>query len=118
MQTDGATPQDSRTIYPKTATTSLRGVVKPDGTSITITADGTISAGVINFADAETVSGSGTSWTLAHAPSPTASLRLYQYLTGFGLVGLLQGTDFTLSGTTITTTNSLAAGVLHAWYRY
>lgn len=71
-----------------------------------------------NFADDETVSGSGTSWTLAHTPSPSASLQLFQEIAGFGGVLLRQGTDYTLTGAAVTTTNSLTAGVLFAWYRY
>jgi hypothetical protein len=43
-QSDGATPQASVTFYPQVATDSLLGVVKPDGTTITITDDGVISA--------------------------------------------------------------------------
>lgn len=71
-----------------------------------------------NFADAETVSGSGTNWTLAHSPSPAASLILVQRIPNFGGIVLIAGTDYTISGTTITTTNSLSSGVLRAWYRY
>ena len=44
FQSDGGTPQQQITGYPRTATTSLRGVVKPDGTTITVASDGTISA--------------------------------------------------------------------------
>jgi len=71
-----------------------------------------------NFADDETVSGSGTSWTLANTPSPAGSLQLFQDLPGFGLVGLKQGTDYTLSGASITIVNSATSGSLRAWYRY
>ena len=44
IQTDGSTPQDSRTIYPKKATSSLRGTVKPDNLTITVASDGTLTA--------------------------------------------------------------------------
>jgi hypothetical protein len=95
------------------------------GAGITITNTGsgghTIAATgvtVPNFADNETVGGSGTTWTLAHTPNPAANLQLYQYLSGFGNVLLKAGTDYTLSGAAVTTTNSLAAGVLTAWYRF
>ena len=44
FQSDNGTPQQKITAYPQTATTSLRGVVKPDGTSITVASDGTLSA--------------------------------------------------------------------------
>lgn len=71
-----------------------------------------------SFADNEILSGSGTNWTLLHSPSPTASLMLFQRLPGFGGVLLIQGIDYTLSGVTITTINSLSAGVLYAFYRY
>src|SRR5580658_6536066 len=43
-QSDGATPQASVTFYPQVATDALLGVVQPDGTTITITDDGVISA--------------------------------------------------------------------------
>lgn len=44
FQSDGATPEQSSTGYPQIATDTLLGVVKPDGTSITIDGTGTISA--------------------------------------------------------------------------
>jgi hypothetical protein len=44
IQSDNATPQDSRTAYPKKATASLRGVVKPDGTTTTVDGSGVMSA--------------------------------------------------------------------------
>lgn len=44
IQSDGGTPSQNITVCPKTATSSLRGVVKPDNSSITIAGDGTISA--------------------------------------------------------------------------
>jgi hypothetical protein len=43
-QTDNAKPQQSITLYPQKATASLLGVVKPDGTTITVDGTGTISA--------------------------------------------------------------------------
>lgn len=73
---------------------------------------------VINFADNEAVAGSGTAWTLLHVPNPAGSLILVQYISGYGGIVLVQGIDFTLSFTAVTTTNSLSAGVLRAWYRY
>lgn len=81
-------------------------------------ADGTWEVSGPNFADGETVSGSGTAWTLAHTPNPAASLILVQRLPNFGGVVLFAGTDFTISGAAVTTTNSLSTGVLKAWYRY
>jgi hypothetical protein len=72
----------------------------------------------LNFANNEIVSGSGTNWTLAHSPSPTASLMLFWSLPGFGGILLLPPTDYTLEGNAVTTTHSLRAGALHAFYRY
>ena len=73
---------------------------------------------MVNFADNETVSGSGTSWTLAHVPNPPANLELFQYLGGFGNILLKAGSDYILSGMSVTTNNSLSAGALTAWYRW
>jgi len=42
-QSDGAVPMQSVSFYPQPATDSLLGVVKPDGTTIIIADDGTIS---------------------------------------------------------------------------
>jgi hypothetical protein len=72
--------------------------------------------GVPNFADAEVPSGgAGTSFTLAHAPNPAASL----ILVWDGLVRKA-GVDYTLSGNTITTYTSVnpVGSNLQAWYRY
>ena len=74
------------------------------------------------FSDAETPSGafnsSNTSYTLAHAPNPAASLLLFLTSTGIRLLQL-QGTDYTLSGSTITMTVApTALQSLIGWYRY
>ena len=69
-------------------------------------------------ADAETVVGTGTGWTLAHAPAPPASLILVQRLAGFGGVVLISPTDYTLNVRSITTVNSITSGLLTAWYRF
>ena len=73
-----------------TATILVFGPYIPD------TASGT------NFADAEipsgTINGSNTSFTLAHTPSPTASLQCKEN----GLYQRAGGNDYTLSGVTIT----------------
>lgn len=108
------------TIGVNAATSSTLGVVQPDNTTITISA-GVISAvtsGVPNFVDNETVSGSGTSWTLAH--TPVATPLLVVMLPSFGGVVLIlsQTPGFTISGTSITTTSSYSSGALRAWYRY
>ena len=44
FQSDGSTPLQSITAYPQKATSSLRGTVKPDGTTITVDGSGVISA--------------------------------------------------------------------------
>jgi hypothetical protein len=59
FQSDGATPEQSITAYPKVATTSLLGVVRPDGTTVTI------AGGVLSMA------GGGTGTT--HSESLTDS---------------------------------------------
>jgi hypothetical protein len=73
-----------------------------------------------NFADKETPSGtqdgSNQAFTLAHTPNPADSL----ILTWQGVVQI-EGTDFTISGGTITYsgTNAPESGDLQrAWYRY
>ena len=72
----------------------------------------------VRFIDAETpggaVDGANTTFTLAHAPSPAGSLRLYRN-------GLLQAraVDYTLAGLTITALSIPQAGdTLLAFYRY
>lgn len=65
------------------------------------------------FRDNEVVSGSGTSWTLAHTPV-VGSVHVY----GSGVrLTPGAGNDYTISGTTITTVNSYSAGQLLADYR-
>ncbi|HEX7360971.1 MAG TPA: hypothetical protein VF283_10815 [Bryobacteraceae bacterium] len=78
-------------------------------------------ATAVSFADAETPSGSinGTNlaFTLADAPNPALSLRLYKN----GIL-LLQNTDYTLSGSTITFSSTSktphTGDSLIAFYRY
>lgn len=60
----------------------------------------------------EVVAGSGTSWTLAHIPT-TGTLQLYA-----NGQRLMETTDYTLSGASITTLTSWAAGTLLADYLY
>jgi hypothetical protein len=67
---------------------------------------------------AGTVNGFNVTFTLANAPSPAASLQLFQ-----DGVLQIQGTDYTLSGNTITFMNAPGAGsppsaLLNAFYRY
>jgi len=59
----------------------------------------------------EVVSGSGTSWTLANTPI-AGSVKLYA-----GTRLIPGGNDYTISGASITTTNSYPAGSLIADYR-
>lgn len=69
-------------------------------------------------ADAETVAGTGTHWTLEHTPAPPKSLILVQSIAGFGGVILFSPADYTLSDKAITTVNTITAGALKAWYRF
>lgn len=113
----GTTPN----IAVNNATASTVGVVQPDNTTITISG-GVISAvaTAINFADDETPGGSNPNYTLAHTPSPAGSLTLFtQVSASFGWILLERGTDYTLSGSSITITMAtFAGGALRAWYRY
>ena len=77
---------------------------------------GTGTAG--RFIDDEVPAGSGTAFTLSNIPSPARSLQLFQYLSGFGSILLRQGIEYTLSGSAITTVNTIPAGNLTAWFRY
>jgi hypothetical protein len=73
-----------------------------------------------NFADAETPSGTidgvNTTFTLAHAPSPAASLILVMNGITLREGG---GNDYTLSTSTITMASAPETGtILICWYRY
>lgn len=75
--------------------------------------------GSINFSDSETPGGAinsaNTAFTLAHVPSPAASLNLY--LNGVRLIG--GGVDYTLAGSNITMVVAPTTGdSLVADYRY
>lgn len=60
------------------------------------------------------VNGSNVTFTLANAPSPAASLQLFQN----GILAI-QGTDYTLAGSTITFSGAPSTGaILTAYYRY
>ncbi len=70
------------------------------------------------FADNETPGGtqnsSNTAFTLVSAPSPSGSLLLFKN----GLL-LVQGTDYTLTGSNLTLTVAPApADVIRGWYRF
>jgi hypothetical protein len=97
-QTDGATPLQSVSFYPRRATSSLFGTVRP--------IENEIPSGSIN--------GSNTTFTLANSPSPASSLRLHKN----GL-RLLPTTHYSLSGSTITIAVAPATGDnLVADYRF
>lgn len=106
--------------------TTLLGVSSSDGTTpITVYADPIThrllidASGSSNFADDETPTGAiddvNVTFTLAHTPSPAASLQLF-------LNGALQqpgGGDYTLATATITFNSApLTGSILIAWYRY
>ena len=77
-----------------------------------------------SFADNETpsgmVNGTNVTFTLAHTPNPSAGVQLYVSAPSeSGGILQIQGTDYTLSGTTITFSQPPANGaVITAFYRY
>lgn len=74
----------------------------------------TVSGASGTIVDSEEVSGSGTTWTLANTPI-AGTVKLY--LNGMR-AKLGASNDYTISGATITTTNSWSAGQVVADYRY
>lgn len=116
VSTNGNSPA-SASAYP---TITLTKVVA--GTNITINPSigtGIVTINANNFTDNETVSGSGTSWTLANAPS---GVPIVMVDTGTALTPLLKGSaaayGYSISGANITTVTSYTAGKLIAWYRH
>jgi hypothetical protein len=107
-----------------TSLNALTGVISIlAGSGITVTVGaGTITiaatGGVVpNFADNEVPSGGlpGTSFTLAHTPSPAGSLLAFWN----GQLLKAGGVDYTLSGANITTVPTIGAGdTWVTWYRY
>lgn len=97
--TGGGDLSADRTLAVSTATTGAVGVVKPDGTSITIDGTGKISATAVGTnvqTPSGTMNGSNVTFTLANVP-----------ITGLFLNGVWQrpaGVDYSLSGSTITYT--------------
>jgi hypothetical protein len=100
--------------------TERQKVANAIGSAVADAHNADLVAGGLSFVDQETpagtVNGVNATFTLAQAPTPASSLHLY--LNG---VRLRQGTDYTLSGTTIT----YVAGSVpqtgdthHADYRY
>ena len=72
------------------------------------------SSSSFNYSDDETLSGTGTSFTLLHTPNPSACLELFRN----GNL-LQQGVSYTLSGNAITLFITKTLGViLVAYYRY
>ena len=100
----------------------IQGAVVLSATGIVTITDNTPSAGdiqiAVNWAAAEVVSGSGTSWTLAHTPKATPLIVVM--VASFGGVTLLpsQTPGFTISGKNVTTTTSYSSGALFAYYPY
>jgi hypothetical protein len=87
-QSDGAIPQQSISFYPQKATSSLLGVVVPDGTTITVDGTGKISAPAVGVAGI-TIDGSGSTPT-------TGSKGFVQVpfagtITGWTLIGDVSG---------------------------
>jgi hypothetical protein len=110
-------------VLPSVKPIPCYGVVIP---GVTVTWVGTVptvtlpASVAINFADQETpggvVDGTNITFTLAHPPAPAAGLV-------FCRNGMVQkaGSDYTLTGSTITFINSVVPTVgdtLLAWYRY
>lgn len=93
--------------------------ISVSGPNITIAVTG---LSIPNFADAEAVTFTGTSFTLAYTPSPASSLILFKVPSGSNpfcipLVG--GGINYSLSGATGTLVASPDAGDSGvAWYRY
>jgi hypothetical protein len=100
------------------------------GTNVTISPSGGTGAVTVNasggssptFVDNETVSGGGTSWTLAYPPSVgCVPILMVPPFTGYGLFGLIKDSTgpygYTISGENIVTVTSFATGVMRAWYR-
>lgn len=88
--------------------------ITPSGTTIDLQATGV----GFTFVDNEIVSGSGTAWTFATAPSPSTSVHLYvlQYVGG-PFVRLPASAIVSIVGTTMVTADSWSAGSLLADYR-
>ena len=68
----------------------------------------------------ETPGVSGSNFTLAHTPNPSQALQLFVRAIGFGWILLEQGSDYTLTGSTISIINgqNYTAPNLRAWYPY
>jgi hypothetical protein len=86
--------------------------------TITITVPGSNALPLMSFGEipSGTINGTNQVFTVANAPSPTASLALYRN-------GMLMqvGTDYTLSGASIaflTASTPQTGDILQAWYQY
>lgn len=98
-----------------TGATGPQGIQGPQGPTGT---GGGTGGTTPNFADGEfpggSIDGTNVTFTLLNAPNPSASLDLYS-----NGVFQVQGTDYTLSSSTITFTNAPSVGaLLVAYYRY
>ncbi|HWQ96732.1 MAG TPA: hypothetical protein VN538_01370 [Clostridia bacterium] len=100
---------------------SAIALCRSNGSAWVALGDGSGSA-TINFADAETpsgtVNGTNAAFTLTNSPSPTSSLRLYK---NGQLMIEGAGADYTITGNTVTYTASakpLTGDVHRAYYRY
>lgn len=126
MKTAGGLPTLNWTsgilTSPSTSNTSLdwsgRQLIASDGTTVVLDWNSTTPVFHGQFADNETpsgsIDGSNVTFTLANSPSPDVSLQLI-YQGQFQLFG----TDYTLSGNTITFTVAPAAGTwIRAYYRF
>lgn len=84
------------------------------GSSITEAIRGASGASGNGETPAGTINKTNKEFTLAQTPSPAASLVLIR-----GRAVMVQGTDYTLSGLTITYTVAPPIGTIHrAWYKY
>jgi hypothetical protein len=100
----------------------LGGGVSQTGFNLTTTPGGVVgwtptpAAGTLNFADFVSVTASGSTITLANAPSPATSLGLYK---NGQLLQPGSGNDYTAAGVTITlSVAALATDNFQANYRF
>ena len=114
--TGGGDLSIDRTFAVSLATTSTVGVVKPDGTTITIDGTGKISTAIpawLRETPSGTMNGSNVTFTLSHTPLAN-SLTLY--LNG---VEQISGTNYSIVGSTITyTVAPKATDLMLAQYAY
>jgi hypothetical protein len=79
-QSDGGTPQQSVSFYPQQATALALGVVKPDGITTTVAADGTLtSVAAVDYESGEATAGSNQNQVVFGSIPIPGSVDLYQY---------------------------------------